>query len=321
MKTLVIAAIALAPSTALAEDSFESRAQGATKISRTDDLVWAMTASCDKGDDTQQRQCRIVRDRKAKQLAGATLLIDGDADALEIGKWSAPKKSVTVLLSACVRCGGIDVDGKPWFVMGASIGTPAPRFEGNKLRAGVLYDNSRQFPDEAAATAWTKAMATAKLQLLVKVPAETKRRFAVSGKDGLALDIVAWRVINPCDGAVVISSVPSSSIEPDKKACVATGGVVIPPEASIDALTPAMVSDAMKPVVAAARGCFEKFRMSGKAKIEITILADGTVEKFEQKGDFDGSPTAKCIDDAMGKVTFPKTKKPKTKIGFPVTLH
>ena len=239
-----------------------------------------------------------------------------------VGKWSPAKKSVTVTLSACIRYGGLDVEDKSWFVMGAGT----PRFEGGKLRAGTLYDNSRQFPDEAAANAWTKALAAAKFQLLVKVPDGARRRMAVSGKqagtiDGLALDIVAWRVLDPCDGAVVISSVPSGPIEPDKKACVQTGGVVIPPDASFDALTPAMVSEAMKPVVAASRACFEKFRMSGKAKLEITILADGTIEKFEQKGDFDGSPTAKCIDTAMGKVTFPKTKKPKTKIGFPITLN
>ena len=313
--------LAAAPFTAHADDTFEAKGQGAMRISRTDDLVWALIAPCDKGDDVQQRQCRIVRDRKVKALAGATLLVEGDADALEIGKWNAAKKSVTVQLSACVRCGGVDVDGKPWFVMGASIGTPAPRWEGNRLRAGMLYDNARQFPDEASATSWAKAMTTAKFQLLVKVPAEGKRRFSVSGKEGLALDVVAWRVINPCDGAIVISSVRSGAVEPDKKMCVATGGVVIPPDASADALTPSMVSDAMRPVVTAARVCFEKFRMSGKAKIEITILADGTVEKFEQKGDFTGSPTAKCIDDAMSKVTFPKTKKPKTKIGFPVTLN
>ncbi len=318
MKTLAVALVlAAAPMTAHADDTFEAKAQGAMRIARTDDLVWALIAPCDKGDDVQQRQCRIVRDRKAKALAGATLLVDGDTQALEIGKWSAPKKSVSVQLSACVRCGGVEIDGKPWFVMGGGT----PRWESNKLRASTLYDNARQFPDEASATSWAKSMSTAKFQLLVKVPAEGKRRFSVSGKEGLALDIVAWRVINPCDGAIVISSVTSGPVEPDKKMCAATGGVVIPSDASTDALTPAMVSDAMKPVVTAARACFAKFRMSGKAKLEITILADGTVEKFDQNGDFTGSPTAKCIDDAMAKVTFPKTRKPKTKIGFPITLN
>ncbi|MBA2540269.1 MAG: hypothetical protein H0V17_11580 [Deltaproteobacteria bacterium] len=308
----------LAASPAFAEDTFEAKAQNAIRVARTDDLVWAMTASCDKGNDIHQRQCRLVRDRKAKTLIGPTLWIEGDSDALEIGKWSGAKKSVSVALSACVRCSGVDVDGRAVYVMGAG----APKWENNKLRATALYDNARPFPDEAAAMSWSKSVANAKFQLLVKVaPDASKRRFAVSGKDGMQLEILAWRVVKPCDGSIVLSSVPSGQVEPDKKACTTTGGIVIPADASADALTQSMVSDAMKPVVAAARSCFQKFRMSGKAKIEISILADGSVEKFEQKGDFDGSPTAKCIDDAMAKVTFPKTRKPKTKIGFPITLN
>jgi hypothetical protein len=318
-KLLPLLLIVSASSTAFAEETFEAKAQGAVRVARTDDLVWAMTASCDKGDDVQQRQCRIVRDKKAKALVGSTLWIEGDSDALEIGKWSSAKKSVPVSLFACVRCGGVEVDGRSYYVMGAG----ASKWENNKLRAATLYDNARQFPDEAAAASWTKAMATAKFQLLAKVaPEPAKRRFSISGKDGLQLEIVAWRVVNPCDGSIVLSSVASAQVEPDKKACTTTAShVVMPPDASIDALTPSMVADAMKPVVAAGRACFRKFRMSGKAKIEITILGDGTVEKFEQKGDFDGSPTAKCIDDAMAKVTFPRTKKPKMKIGFPITLN
>lgn len=319
MKSLFFLPLLLAaPAVAFAEDTFETKAQGAVRVARTDDLVWALTASCDKGDDIQQRQCRLVRDRKAKTLIGPTLWIEGDSDALEIGKWSGAKKSVSVSLSACVRCGGVEVDGRAVYVMGAG----APKWENNKLRAANLYDNARPFPDESAAASWSKSVATAKFQLLVKVaPDASKRRFGIGGKEGVQLEIVAWRVVNPCDGAIVLSSVPSGQVEPDKKACTTTGGIVISPDASLDALTPAMVSDAMKPVVSAARGCFQKFRMSGKAKIEISILADGSVEKFEQKGDFDGSPTAKCIDAAMAKVTFPKTKKPKTKIGFPITLN
>jgi len=296
-------------------DSFEAKAQGAIRITRTDDLVWALTAACDKGDDVQQRQCRTTRDQKAKQVTGTTLLLDGDGQAFDIGKWNAAKKSIPVLLTACVRCGGVDVDGTPWFVMGAGT----PRWDGGKLRAGTLYDNARGFADERAATTWATAMRNAKFQLVVKVPAEEKRKFAVAGKSGLALDVVAWRVINPCDGAIVISSVPSAPVEPDRKACTQAGGIVIPPNGA-DALTPAMVSEVMKPVSAASRACFVKYKMSGKTKLEITILADGTVEKLEQKGDFDGTPTAKCIDDAMTGVMFPRTKKPKTKIGYPISL-
>lgn len=312
------ACIPLVVSSAAFADSFETAAQGAVAVAHPEDLVWAVTAPCDQGDDVQQRQCRITRDRKAKQLVGATLLIDGDADALAIGAWSAAKKSVAVTLSACIRCRPIDVDGKPWFVTGSG----APRSDGaNKLKAAVLYDNARQFVDEAAATAWTKAMARARFQLLVRVPTENRRRFAVAGKDGLALDVLAWRVINPCDGSIVLASLPAKAVEPDRRLCAEAGGVVIPADATLEALTPAMVSEAMRPVVSAARACSARLKLTGKTKLEITILADGSIEKFEQRGDFDGTPLATCIADAMTRISFPKTKKPKTKIGFPVSLN
>jgi len=210
----LIGLLAIAWPGAAHADTFEARAQGAERIRQIDDLVWAVTATCDKGDDVQQRQCRQIRDRKAKAVLGATLLVDGDADAFGVGQWNAAKKSVPVTLTACVRCGGIELDGRTWHVMGT--GTP-PRFEGGKLRAGMLHDNARAFPDEAAATAWTKSLKHVRVQLLVKVP--DKRRFQVAGKDGLQLDITAWRVVNPCDGSVIISSPASGAVEPDKKAC------------------------------------------------------------------------------------------------------
>ncbi len=316
MKALVtlLGAVVL-PSVAVAE-SFESKATGAIKVAHTDDLVWAITATCDKGDDVQQRQCRVTRDKKAKQLTGATLLVEGDGDALQIGKFNPQKKSVSVTLFACVRCGGIDIEGKPWFVTGSG----APKLDGNRLRAATLYDNARGFADQASATAWTRAMANAQFQLVIKVPDPSRRKLSVGGRDGLGVDVVAWRVINPCDGAVVISSVPSQPVEPDKLACSQGGGIVIPPDGA-DALTPAMVSEAMKPVIASARACASKYKIPGNSKLEITILADGTVEQFKQQGDFEGTPVATCIADAMKQAAFPKTKKPRTKIGFPIAFE
>jgi hypothetical protein len=206
---------ALAP-VANADDTFEARAQGAIRISRLDDLVWVLTSPCDKGDDVQQRQCRQIRDRKLEAIAGATLLIDGDADTFELQSWNPAKKSVAIKLAACVRCGGLEVDGRTWYVTGTGA---APRFEGGKLRAGMLYDNARTFPDEASATAWIKSVTTHEVQLVVKVPA--KRRFQVAGKDAIQLDITGWRVINPCDGSVVIASPVSGAVAPDKQACSA----------------------------------------------------------------------------------------------------
>ena len=176
------------------------------------DLVWPFTAACDKGDDTQQRQCRQIRDRKAKALAGATLVVTGKPGAFELGAWDAAKKSVSLKLLACVDCDGIELDGKRWHVVGTGA-----RVDGGKLRGAILHDTSKVFPDEAAATAFTKPLENRRVEYVVKLPA--KPRTAVGGKDAVQLEIAAWRVIEACSGAIVASKPESPAVAPDKTAC------------------------------------------------------------------------------------------------------
>lgn len=304
--TLLVGLVAARP--ALAEDTFEAKASGATKVARFDDVVWSLTAACDKGDDVHNRQCRVIRDARAKQLAGATLLVEAEPSALDVGKWSAAKKSVAVTLTACIRCTPLELEGRKWYVTGA----PA-RVEAGKLTAANLYDSAKQFSDEASANAWIGSLKSARVQLITKVP--DKRRWLVDGKDGLLLDVVGYRVVQPCTGTVLFAKPVSGPAEPDKSACAsATDGEVVP------ALTAAMVQDTMKPVVEAAKACYAKFKVAGKARLELGIASDGTVAAYEQQGAFRGTPTGQCIDVAMSNVQFPPTQKPRTVIGFPIVL-
>ena len=309
--------IALLAANAHADDTFEGKAAGALRVRRLDNLVWALTASCDKGDDTQQRQCRHVRDARAAELAATTLLVDADVDAFDVGAWSAPKKSVGLTVTACIRCAGVELDGKTWYLVGSN--TP-PAFAAGKPRVALLHDNARQFSDEDAAKVWTKTVATARVQLLVKVPA--KAQFTVEGKSGLQLDILGYRVFTPCDGGIVVASPPAKAADADKSQCskaITTGPAVDAPK--IEALTPSAIQDAMKPVVEAASLCFERYGVAGKAKLKVTVLGDGSVAKYEQQGDFTDTPTGKCIDAAVGKLQFPRTKKPKQSFGYPIVLQ
>jgi hypothetical protein len=311
---VLVIALCASPRGAHAEDTFETRAQAATRVRQIDDLVWAVSATCERGDDVQQRQCRQLRDRKAKALAGTTLLVEGDAAAFELGAWNAAKKSVNVTLAACVRCAGIDVEGKPWHVVGT---TAAARLEGGKLRTAMLHDSARTFPDEATANQWIRGIRNPRVQMLVKLPA--RPRTQVAGKDALQLEITAWRVMNPCDGSAVIAGggVTGGTIEPDAKAC---GPSTEPADGLPAALSTEMVAEAMKPLEAAARACFKQYNVAGKTKIELVINADGTVAKADQVGDFTGKPIGGCIDVAIKKLAFPKTRRPKTKIGYPLQL-
>lgn len=209
LATCLIAALS-AP--AMAEQTFEQKAAAARKVVNLDEIVWALTAPCTQGDEVQQRQCRLVRDARVKTELGATLLVDADPDAFEIGPYSATKKSLTLQLSSCIRCASMQIDGKELHVTGA-----AARVEGGKVRTPLLYDNARQFADEAAARAYGESVKGSRVQMVIKVA--DRKRWQVGGKDGLLVDVLAWRVVVPCTGAVLIASPASGAVEPDRKAC------------------------------------------------------------------------------------------------------
>jgi hypothetical protein len=307
MKSRAIAIIALLVPALAHAQGFEAMAERATTVSRLDDIVWAFTGACTAGDDIQQRQCRLVRDKRAKALAGVTL-DDGDSDGA--GAWNPQKKSVAVTISACVHCSAIDVEGRAWSMVGGQgVEGAGPR---RAAQDNAPVRRQRRPPRGRRRSRWRASS-------VGQVPRRTQVASASVARDTLAFDMVAWRVVNPCNGSIVLSSVPSAPGEPDKKACDAATNAGVPLDGA-DALTPGMVQDAMRPVVASVRQCASRVKITGRSKLEITINGDGTIAKHELTGDLVKTPVAKCIDEAMRTVTFPKTKKPTTKIGFPIVL-
>lgn len=307
---VVLAASTVAHAQAPAGDTFERKAAGAVQVKNLDDVVWALTAPCDKGDETQQRQCRLIRDERAKQLTGATLFVDGDPSAFELGAWDAAKRSLSVTLTACIRCRGVTVDGRTWHL----TGSPA-RQDGAKITTASLFDTARQFPDEARAKKYVEAMQGARTQFVLKIP--EKRRWLVGGKAGLLFDVLAWRVVVPCTGEAVIASPPSGPADKDAPKCKA--GAASAPE-TVPALTREMVREAMEPVMQGARACYAKFKTAGNARLELSIAGDGAIASFTQTGDFKGSPMGACIDAAVSSAVFPPSQRPLTTIGFPIVL-
>lgn len=306
MRALLALVIAAAPATAVADDTFEAKAAGARAVVHVEDVVWALTAPCTTGDDAQNRQCRILRDRTAQQHAGQTMLVQADGFALDLGAWDSARKSVAVRLTSCIRCEGVGVEGKTWFITG---GTPS--VESGKVRGAPLYDTARQFATPETATAWLKAVKNHKVELVVKVPA--KPRWTVGGKDGIQLDVLAYRVTTPCNGTVVLANPPSQNAAPDQAACAAGGAAVL-------ALTPEMIEEAMQAPMSIVKTCAKTYRAKGKGKLDLTISDDGAIAAIEQTGDFVGTKVGACIDKAMKGVLFPRSAKPKTKIGYPIVL-
>lgn len=205
MRALVILALLSTP--AFADDTFEAKAESAQRIKHLDDVVWAFTATCDAGDDTQQRQCRHLRDTRQAQLANATLVVDAEKSAFTVGAWNPKAKSIPLTLGACVDCTGFAVDGKKWIVVGNAAGNAKEK----------LYDNARPAADDKAAAAFGKLAASSTVQLVVKVPAKPK--LVVDGKNVFALDVVAYRVAAACEGSVIAANPPAQALPPNKKLC------------------------------------------------------------------------------------------------------
>jgi hypothetical protein len=313
---LSLAAVAAGAGAARADDTFEAKAAGARRVHRVENLVWALTATCDKGDDTEQRECRVVRDRRVAQLAGATLLVDADQDAFDAQPYDAQKKSTQLTMAACIRCSGVTLEGKTWYVFGS---TTPPHVEGDKVRGPRIGDTSKQFDNEAAAAAWAKQVASARVQMLVRVPAKPTG-WSQGGKLGLALDILAYRVVAPCDGSIVMANIQSGPGDKDPKACAPISTAKASGD-KVDELTLTVIKDSLEPVFTASDKCFQKFTIAGTAKLKFTVGADGSIEKYEQQGDFAGTPTGECIDRAVKTVTFPRSKKGRTSFTFPLDLR
>jgi hypothetical protein len=210
MRALVFAWVVAGSAPAFAEDIYTT----ATKVSRVEDIVWALTATCaNHGTDTEQRQCRQLRDARAKELGTQTMLVEGDATAFTVGTFDAAKKSAHVSLSACVYCSPIAVETKSYMVFGG-----APRLVDGAVKPPMLHDTTQTFADAAAHTAWKQKVAAARVDLVVKVDA-SKKPWSAGGKSGLQFDIVGYRVVVPCTGEVVFAKPASPPVEPDKKSC------------------------------------------------------------------------------------------------------
>lgn len=307
-----------------AEETFESLASTTVPLSRADigGLVWALTATCDEGDDLSQRQCKAARDGRLAEVKGATLLVDGDANAFQLGEWDAESKSLPVVLRGCIACvapvGGL-------YLVSSKM---APSFNGATAEAAIVHETTRPFKDEAAARRWAARLGTMRTQFVVRITAAADGRWERDGKKGIAFDVLGYRVWDPCDGGIVCASPSSGKGSVDTKTCgeaVAEGPVKPEVDPEVEALpaqlTAGDIKNAMKPVIEAAKACFDTYGVPGTGKMVYTVGGDGNVMAYELTGDFVDTPTGKCIDKAAKAATFPKSKKKKFGFTYPLNLQ
>jgi hypothetical protein len=310
-----------------------ARAQSWDELSRTAEridgralpaLFWAQSASCDRvGDDMLRRQCLGIRLVRGVAASAKTFLMRADASALEAGEWDAAKAGVPLTFRGCLACREpIDVGGtRRYVVTRGSIAVDA-----SGVAAAPVYRGLRRAEDETAA-AHFKASVLPRLRAeLIVRPTAKPETWTQAGRSGYFVELVGYRLYDPCDGSVLAASPLSVSAEVDGSTCEGGAPVArtpLSPE-STDPPYQLSVDDvrrALKEVNPAVYKCYDNYGVPGRADVFIDVKGDGTVRLVEVRGELAETPTGKCVVAAVKQAKFPRFKRDNMQIHYPFLLR
>lgn len=332
---LAAAALALLPGGARGQ-KFEAASEGAVALTAAGDvaaLFWTATVDCAKaGDDLARRQCEGVKASRGEAAAGKLYTVPGEVSGITVGEWDAQKGGLPIVVRGCIACEkSVDIGGVPRYV----ITRGEVKIDGGVLRGPEIFKGVRKFPDEQAAKKWReKVLPRLKLDLVFKIPARVNA-WAEGGAKGFAVDLVAFRVYDPCDGSIMACDPTSGPVKPDRAAC----GEPEPlepdqqPDKQPDkqpepkgpelpeTLSSHAINKAMQKTRTEVNACFATYGVPGKADLTIEIGNDGKVRKVELRGEFEDTPTGECIVEAVKNTEFPPFKKSSMTINYPFILR
>lgn len=282
-------------------------------------LFWAATVDCSKTeDDLLRRQCEGVKAARADVVAGQTYIMDAEPGAFFADDWDETKKGLPIGLRGCLACNAaVDVGGERRYVTtrGNSI------VAGGALKGPEVHKAVRSFKDKKAADRWKDVVVPRiRTQIVFKVPARTEM-WTNDGGRGFAVEMLAFRVYDPCDGAMICADPPSAQEAADKAACkggLASGTDIeevevkpIKKEPPLpEALTTYQIKQNMQATAAPqVNACFATYGVPGRADLQVEIGNDGKVKEVQLTGDFEETPTGDCIIKAVKDTEFPKFKR------------
>ncbi|HEY3359206.1 MAG TPA: hypothetical protein VGQ83_38510 [Polyangia bacterium] len=324
---VALATVSTAPAWA-AEATFEAVAATA----RTDSLAGALEdllATCDdETDERERRTCEaIARDRRERARARAHLVVL-DPPRVTQGKDGAR----VVTLGGCLFCRQpLMLGGAARLITAAEppaaptpppaatrrrgrrappVATPAtpapgaaPALAFPDLARVVLED-----PGPAERVAFGAALRRLRAEAVVRL--DRPRLWRRGDRTGLAVEVAAFRVIDPCSGKVYVSQ-PASTLllpETDNPVCrAATAAAADRSRATVlsDHLTAEDVERTLAPVRQHARACFERFRIRGRVDLTLDVRPDGTVKLVRSSGPLNDTPSADCVRAAAIRLRFP----------------
>lgn len=318
----LVLGLGLGSATNASAETFDEAAKAAKPIHSVSNLAalfWSKDASCGKmKSDLLRRQCEGVQRARIGSLAGETFVIDVAGAAIDV-KANAKKNSVEVTLRSCIAC---EAEGL------LVVGKGAHQVSGNTLLAAPVKSSTKSFKDAARAEHWGKYIATRlRAQFLVKVPANLDR-FKVAGREGYKVEVVGYRLYDPCQGNVLDASpaskrgpVEDATCKDEPKFAEAPKEEPKAEDLQPDRLNTSQIKTAMKEVSKLTDACHDAYRIGGTATFKLVISGSGKLLKAEQSGDFEGTPTGICLDKAMQSASFPTSKKKETPISYPIVLQ
>jgi hypothetical protein len=307
---------------------FEDLAAKAVPVQDADALgalFWAQSVDCAKSeDDLLRRQCEGIRDARAEAASGKVYSMYVESGAFFAGDWDAAKSGVPVGVRGCLACAqALDIGGERRFVTTKGASSVA----GGALRGPEVHKAVRVFKDKGFADKW-KSVVVPRLrtQILFKVPPRVDT-WDQDGARGFSVEMVAFRVYDPCDGAMICANPPSANEAADRTACrggMASGTEIEAPvekpiEKPVEApkepelpekLNTYQIKQAMQSqAVPAVNSCFATYGVPGRADLMVRVGGDGAVKNVELEGDFADTPTGECIIKAVKATEFPKFKR------------
>jgi hypothetical protein len=218
---MVLAALA-AP--ARADDSFDARARKAVEVVGAEGLAalfWSQLAQCKSDDDFARRQCEGVREARRAHVSAATYLVSADG-ALDPEPYNDKAMSIDVGVRACAACGGVELAGERRYI----VGRGDVKLVGGRVRAAALHTGTLTFKTRAEGKKWAETVAPRlRADFLVRIPGKLET-WSEGGAGGYKIELVGFRVVDPCKGQVLWSSPPAGNLPPEADAC---GGSAKPP--------------------------------------------------------------------------------------------
>lgn len=214
---LAVAVLASVSSAALADDSFDAQARRAVEVVGPEGLgalFWSQLAECVEDDDLARRQCEGVRRARRARVAGATYLFTADG-AIETEPFNEKAMSIDVEVRACAACGGVELGREKRVI----VGRGDVKVVGGRVRAASLHRATRTFKTRADGVEWAATVAPRlRADLLIRIPGKLEP-WSEGDAVGYTIEVLGFRVVDPCRGDVLWSSPPAGKLPAEPDAC------------------------------------------------------------------------------------------------------